>query len=69
MDKQGLSRRSRSKSFILAAYHSFNYSLLGSAGFHAMSTLLDATQCYDLVYRDLDWAIKAMEQLHDGSIG
>jgi len=68
-EPQGLFRRSRSQSFILAAYHSFNYSLLGSKGFQAMSTLLDATECYDLVYRDLDWALKAMEQLHDGSIG
>ena len=47
-EPQGLFPRSRSQSFILAAYHSFNYSLLGSAGFQAMSTLLDATKCYDL---------------------
>jgi hypothetical protein len=67
VEPQGLFRRSRTQSFILAAYHSFNYSLLGSAGFQTMSTLLDATECYDLVYRDLEWAIKAMEQLHDGS--
>lgn len=61
---QGLYQRSRSESFILAAYHSFNYSLLGSAGFRAMSELLDAVACYDLVYRDLDWAIQTMNQLH-----
>jgi HprK-related kinase A len=68
-DKQGLFRRSRSQSFILAAYHSFNYSLLGSAGFRAMVTLLDATECYDLVYQDLDWAITKLDHLHDGATG
>lgn len=68
-DTQGLFPRSRTQSFILAAYHSFNYSLLGSEGFKAMVTLIDAVQCYDLVYKDLEWAIKTMDQLHDGLTG
>ena len=69
VEPQQLTHRSRTHSFILAAYHSFNYSLLGSAGFRAMSVLLDATECYDLVYRDLEWAIRTMEALHDGAPG
>lgn len=68
-EPERLSRRSKTQSFILSAYHSFNYSLLGSAGFHSMATLLNAAQCYDLVYRDLDWAIQTMDELHDGVIG
>jgi HprK-related kinase A len=66
---QQLTRRSKTRSFILAAYHSFNYSLLGAAGFRAMETLIDATACYDLVYSDLDWAIDTLNSLHDGAIG
>ena len=69
VEPQRLTRRSRTHSFILAAFHSFNYSLLGQLGFKAMETLIDAVDCYDLVYNDLEWAIKAMDQLHDGSIG
>jgi len=62
---QRLSPRRRTESFILAAYHSFNYSLLGEAGFQAMKTLIDNVECYDLVYRDLDWAIQTVGDLHD----
>ncbi len=69
MEPQQLTRRSRTRSFILAAYHSFNYSLLGQMGFNAMETLIDAADCYDLVYNDLEWAIRTMDQLHDGSTG
>ncbi len=63
-DPQRISVRRRTQSFILAAYHSFNYSLMGEAGFDAMRTLIDGVQCYDLVYRDLDWAIQNIGELH-----
>jgi HprK-related kinase A len=63
-EPQQLSPRRRTDSFILAAYHSFNYSLLCEAGFEAMKTLLDNVDCYDLVYHDLEWAVNAMDQLH-----
>jgi HprK-related kinase A len=62
-DPQRLSLRRRTDSFILAAYHSFNYSLLCEAGFEAMKTLIENVDCYDLVYHDLDWAIQAMDAL------
>jgi len=64
-EPQRLSPRSRTQSFILAAYHSFNYSLLGEVGFQAMKTLVDSVICYDLVYRDLDWALQTVGDLHD----
>jgi len=63
-DPQRLSQRPKSESFILAAYHSFNYSLLGSLGFQSMVKLIDAVECYDLIYHDLDWAIKSMDELY-----
>ncbi|MCB1700805.1 MAG: HprK-related kinase A [Pseudomonadales bacterium] len=65
VDRQELTARSKTESFVLAAYHSFNYSLMGESGFAAMQTLIDSVECYDLVYRDLDWAIEAVGQLHD----
>jgi HprK-related kinase A len=62
-DRQHLSIRRRTDSFILAAYHSFNYSLLCETGFEAMKKLIESVDCYDLVYHDLDWALKAMDEL------
>lgn len=62
-EPQRLSLRRRTDSFILAAYHSFNYSLLGEAGFDAMKTLIENVTCYDLVYHDLNWAVKAVDEL------
>lgn len=62
-EPQQLSRRRRTDSFILAAYHSFNYSLLCEAGFDAMTSLIDQVECYDLVYDDLDWAVKIVNEL------
>jgi HprK-related kinase A len=59
-EPQQLSLRRKTDSFILAAYHSFNYSLLCEAGFEAMKTLIENVDCYDLVYHDLDWAVQAM---------
>ena len=64
-----LSRRSQTESFVLAAFHSFNYSLLGKVGFSAMSTLMDSVKCYDLTYHELDWAIETLDKLHHGVIG
>lgn len=61
---QRLSPRRRTDSFILAAYHSFNYSLLCEQGFDAMKTLTSGVACYDLVYHDLDWAVEALDDLH-----
>jgi len=62
-EPQRLSPRRRTDSFILAAYHSFNYSLLCEAGFEAMKTLIESIDCFDLVYNDLDFAINAVNDL------
>jgi HprK-related kinase A len=63
-EAQRLGLRRRTTSFILAAYHSFNYSLMGEAGFEAMKALVEGVNCYDLVYHDLDWALQAIGDLH-----
>jgi hypothetical protein len=62
-EAQRMSPRRNTTSFILAAYHSFNYSLLREAGFESMKTLIENVTCYDLVYHDLDWAVKMMDEL------
>jgi len=62
-EPQRLSPRRRTDSFILAAYHSFNYSLLCEAGFEAMRTLIENVDCYDLVYHDLLWAVETVNDL------
>jgi HprK-related kinase A len=67
-EQQRLIRRPRTESFILAAYHSFNYSLLCEAGFDAMKILIDHVECYDLVYHDLDWAVQNLNELPELAI-
>lgn len=68
-EPQRLSRRRRTDSFVLAAYHSFNYSLLGETGFEVMRNLINSVECFDLVYHDLEWAIQAMGGLATGGFG
>lgn len=51
------------ESFMFAAMHSFNYSLLGELGFQTMGTLLDGVTCFDLTYAHLDQALSAIENL------
>jgi len=65
-EPQRFTPRRRTDSFILAAYHSFNYSLLGEAGFEMMQELIDSVECYDLVYHDLDWALEAISRMTSG---
>jgi hypothetical protein len=64
-EAQQLTARRRTESFILAAYHSFNYSLLSETGFESMKTLIENVECFDLVYHDLNWAVDAVNQLSD----
>jgi len=64
---QRLVRRRKTESFLLAAYHSFNYSLLCETGFEAMRTLVEGASCYDLFYHDLDWAIAALGEIPEAN--
>ena len=65
-EPQRISPRRRTDSFILAAYHSFNYSLLCDEGFDIMKKLISHVDCYDLVYHDLDWAVRTVNELPAG---
>jgi len=67
-EPQRLTARRKTDSFILAAYHSFNYSLLCEAGFDVMKKLISNMNCYDLVYYDLDWAVQTVNDLAAGQV-
>lgn len=62
-EPQKLTRAEKSRSFLSAAYHAFNYSLLGAEGFAAMRTLIDTTPCFNLSYTDPDWIPRAFDAL------
>lgn len=53
----------KSRAFAKLAVNSFNYEILGRAGFDAVAALLDASACYRLLYNDLDRAIAALTEL------
>ena len=58
-----LTTKTKTESFMFAAHHSFNYSLLMDKGFETMVELMDAVDCYDLHYGDLEQALQTIEKL------
>ena len=47
----------------MLAEQSFNYDLHGRAGFDALTTLVDACDCYSFAYGDLEEAVRAFDEL------
>lgn len=45
------------------AGNAFNYSVLGSEGFERLARLIDACDCYELLYGDLESVIDVFDQL------
>jgi len=62
-EKTQLRERTRAECFMFAAHHSFNYGILSETGFDTMTALMDAVQCYELRYSNLDEALRAIEDL------
>jgi HprK-related kinase A len=62
-EKTLLRERTRAECFMFAAHHSFNYSILSDTGFDTMTALMDAVQCYELKYSNLDEALRALDDL------
>jgi HprK-related kinase A len=58
-----LKKKSKTEAFMFAGLHSFNYRLLAQTGFETMRTLMEAVNCYDLTYSDLDEALLTIEKL------
>lgn len=58
-----LKPRSKACTFIYAAENSFNYSNLGTTGFHVLEQMIDNIGCYDFSYSSLDDAISVFSEL------
>ena len=58
-----LTERIKETAFLKAGDQSFNYSLLGRRGFDVMSNLIEASDCYNFSYSNLDEAIETFEKL------
>lgn len=65
--KAGASARlechSKADAFMHAANHAFNYSLLGRLGFDLTADLIDACDCWDFEYSELNDALRIFEDL------
>lgn len=53
----------KARAFIELATNSFNYEVLGSAGFEAVARLLDRSACYRFVYGSLEDAVETVFRL------
>lgn len=60
-----LTERLKETAFLKAGDQSFNYSLLGVKGFEAMSRLVEASDCYNFSYSNLDEAVTTFERLSE----
>jgi hypothetical protein len=58
-----LQARPKADAFMHNATHAFNYSLLGRLGFELNAALIDACDCWDFEYSDLDEALRVFEEL------
>ena len=58
-----LTPRGKADAFMHAASHAFNYSLLGRLGFELQANLIDASECWDFRYSQLDDALRIFESL------
>lgn len=53
----------KAATFMRVAENSFNYSVLGAAGFHALGAMIDASACHAFSYSKLDEAIALFDAL------
>ncbi|MGO9445620.1 MAG: HprK-related kinase A [Thiobacillaceae bacterium] len=53
----------KGQSYMTVAEGSFNYGLLGEAGYHALTALVDASDCYQFEYSKMEDAVNTFEQL------
>lgn len=58
-----LTPMSKAKAFAKIATNSFNYSMLGPAGFDAVAMMMQTVECHELAYGDLDRALDALVAL------
>jgi hypothetical protein len=58
----------QARAFARLAVNSFNYEILGPDGFDALGKVIQACNCYQLRYRDLDRAVDAIGELLDKAV-
>jgi HprK-related kinase A len=58
-----LEPRPKGTTLMAVADNAFNYSLHGAAGFHMLADMIDACDCYDFTYSNLDQAIEVFAAL------
>lgn len=63
-----LTPRSKGQSMLELGRNSFNYMVLGRTGFEALSSLVDACECYDFQYSQLDDAVVIFDTLASGAM-
>jgi len=63
--KLSLEPISKAESFMLLATNAFNYELLGEDAFVTVRDLVRASECYRLVYSDLEEATRRLTELMD----
>lgn len=56
----------RGAAFMTLAINSFNYNILGTRGFEALSAVIDRCRCLDFRYSDLDEAIRSFDGIAAG---
>jgi len=61
--KAQLSARSKANSMLELGRNSFNYMVLGLKGFEVLSRVIDASDCYDFQYSQLDDAVAVFDEL------
>ena len=64
--KPDLQRRSKASSMLELGRNSFNYMVLGRTGFETLSAVVDASDCYNFSYSQLDDALSVFDQLVEG---
>lgn len=57
----------RAGAFMQLAANSFNYTVLGQAGFDTLGGIIDRSQCYSFTYSSLDDALDTFAQLGRGT--
>lgn len=61
-----LTLRSKADSMLELGRNSFNYLILGKLGFDVLANVVEACDCYDFVYSQLDDAVKVFDELVAG---
>jgi len=60
-----LLKRSKAQTFMEVAKNAFNYTVLGRDGFQTLVKLIDACDCYDFCYSNIDDALEEFDKLRE----